>query len=60
MFLHHFVDPDPRVEIFEKEWATGKGGIDFEMANLGTSAHLHWGLKKISCRFFTVLLMAKK
>ena len=31
MFLYHFVDPEPRVKIFEKEGATKKGGIDLEM-----------------------------
>ena len=30
MFLDHFVHPDLRVEIFEKEEVTDKGGIAYE------------------------------
>ena len=26
------------------------GGADFEIGDIGTSAHLHWRLKKIPCR----------
>ena len=33
MFLYHFIDPDLRVEIFERERVTKKGRIDFEMGN---------------------------
>ena len=33
MFLYQFVDPDPNVEIFEKEGAPENGGIDREMRN---------------------------
>ena len=33
MFRQHFVDPDPRVEIFEKEGATEKESSDLEMGD---------------------------
>ena len=34
MFIYHFVDPYIVVEIFiEKEGATEKGGIDFEIGD---------------------------
>ena len=47
MFLNCFVDPHLRVEIFfEREEAAENGGIDFEKWDIGTSTHLHWGLKK--------------
>ena len=36
-------------KIFEKESKTEKGGIDFEIVDLGTFTHLHCWLKKISC-----------
>ena len=53
IFVYHFVDFDLRVEIFfKKEWAGENGGVDFEIVDIGTSAHLHWRLKKISCRAF--------
>ena len=63
MFLYHFIDPDLRVEIFEIERVTKKGRIDFEMGNWDICTHLHWGLKKISCRFclfFCLFLRGKK
>ena len=51
MFVYHFVDPDLRIEIFfQKEGATENGGIDFEIGDIGTSAHLYCRLKKNSCR----------
>ena len=51
MFVYHFVDSDLRVEIFlEKEETTENGSIDFEIGDIGTSAHLYRRLKKISCR----------
>ena len=51
MFIYHIVDPDLRVEIFfEKEGTAKNGGVDFEVGDIGTSAHLYWRLKKISCR----------
>ena len=31
MFLYHFFDSDSRFEVFEKEWATEKEGIDIEI-----------------------------
>ena len=50
MFIYHFVDPDLRVEIFfEKEGAAENRSIDFEIRHIGTSAHLYWRLKSISC-----------
>ena len=40
MFICYFVDPDLRVEIiFGKERTAESGGIDFEIADLDTSAH---------------------
>ena len=40
MFIYHFVDPDPRVEIiFRKEGTAMNGDIDFEIGDIGTSAH---------------------
>ena len=51
MFVYHFVDPDLRVrEGPEKEGAAKKCGFNFEIGNTSTYAHLHWRLKKISCR----------
>ena len=49
MFVYHFVDPDMRVDIlFKKEEAPGNGSVDFEIGDIGTSAHLYWKLNKIS------------
>ena len=43
MFVSHFVDPDLRMEIFFKKEGTLKnGGINFEVGDIGTSAHLYW------------------
>ena len=40
MFVYYFVDPDLRVEIiFRKERTAESGGIDFEIVDMGTSAH---------------------
>ena len=51
VFVFHFVDPDLWIEkFFEKDEAVENGGVDFEIGDVGTSAHLHWRLKKISCR----------
>ena len=49
--INYFVDPDLREQIlFEKEEATENGCIDFEIGGIGTSKHLYWRLKKITCR----------
>lgn len=38
-----FLDPDCEVKIlFKKEEATEKGGVDFEIEDRDTSAHLYW------------------
>ena len=51
MFAYHFVDPDLRVEIFfQKEGTAENGVLDYEIGDIGTSAHLYWRLKKISSR----------
>ena len=43
-----FVGPDLKVEvIFRKEGTTENDGIDFEIGDIGTSAHCYWRLKKI-------------
>ena len=40
MFVCHFVDLDLRVEVFfKKEGTAENGGIDFELGDIGTSAH---------------------
>ena len=47
----NFVDPELRFDIFfEKERAAENGHVDFDVRDIGTSAHLYWWLKKISCR----------
>ena len=49
MSVYHFVDPDMRVDIlFKKEEAAENGSVDFEIGDVGTSAHLYWKLNKIS------------
>ena len=51
MFVYHFVDPGWRVfVIFRKERTAENEEIDFEIGDIGTSAHLYWRLKRISCR----------
>ena len=51
MFTYHFVDPDLRVEIFFKTMGAAENEcVDFEIEDIGTSTHLYWKLKKISCR----------
>ena len=51
MFVYHFVDPDLRVEIiFRKEVTAENGGTDFEIGDIGTSAHCYWRLKNLSSR----------
>ena len=45
MSVYYFVDPNLELDIFfEKEGATEKWGVDFEIWICGTSAHLHWRL----------------
>ena len=40
IFMYHFVNPDPRVEIiFRKERTTENRGIDFEIKDIDTFAH---------------------
>ena len=42
MFVYHFCDLDLRAEIFfQKEWAEENGGVDIEIGDIGTSAHLY-------------------
>ena len=42
MSIYHFVDPDPRVEtFFEKDEPAENGGVDFEIRDIVTSAHLY-------------------
>ena len=63
MFVYNFVDLELRVEtFFKKEGAVKNGGIDFEIGEIGTSAHLYWRLKKVSWRawgFFIIFLVTK-
>ena len=41
MFVSHFIDSDLRVEIFfENKEVIENGGVDFEIRDIGTSAHL--------------------
>ena len=50
-FVYHFVDLDLRFDIFfEKEWIAENRGVDIKIGDIGTSGHLYWRLKKISCR----------
>ena len=42
MFIHHFADPDLRVgTFFEKDEAAENMGVDFEIGEISTSAHLY-------------------
>ena len=42
MFAYHFVDPGLKVEqFFGKDGAVENGGVDFEIGDIGTSAHLY-------------------
>ena len=63
-FVYHFVDPDLRIEtLFKKDETTENRGVDFEIGDIGTSAHLYWRSKKISCRaclFSYCFLVPKK
>ena len=63
MFVYNFVDLELRVEtFFKKEGAVKNGGVDFEIGEIGTSAHLYWRLKKVSWRawgFFIIFLVTK-
>ena len=61
MLINHFIDPDLKVEIiFSKEGTAENWGIDFEIRDIGTSAHSYWRLKKIHatllCFFITFLV----
>ena len=48
IFVYHFVDPDLKVEVISRKEGTAEnGGIDFEIGDIGTSAHWYWRLKKI-------------
>ena len=43
MFVYHFIDPDLRVEIiFRKKTTAENGEIDFEIVDIGTSAHWYY------------------
>ena len=45
MFVYYFVDPDLRVEIiFRKEGTTESGDIDFEIVDIGISAHWYYSI----------------
>ena len=63
--VSHFVNPDLRVEIFfKKEGKVGNGGTHSEIGDIGTSAHLYWGLNQLTCKdgllcFFIVSLVTK-
>ena len=47
IFVYHFFDPDLKVEVISrKEGVAENGGIDFEIGDIGTSAHWYWRLKK--------------
>ena len=63
MFVYNFVDLELRVEtFFKKEGTVENGGVDFDIGEIGTSAHLYWRLKKVSCRawdFFIIFLVTK-
>ena len=52
MFVYHCFDPDLRIELlFKIEMVAENGGdVDFEIGDIGTSAHLYCTFKKISCR----------
>ena len=51
MFVHHFVDPDLRVEtFFETDGAAENGGVDFEIEDIGTSTRLTLEVEENSCR----------
>ena len=58
LFVDHFVDPGLKVEVvFRKEGTAGNGGTDFEIGDIGTSAHWYWMLKKIAFKsLFTPLI----
>ena len=51
IFVYHFADSDMRVEIiFRKKGTAENGDIDFEIGDIGSSAHWYWRLKKNSWR----------
>ena len=43
---------------FDKEGAAEKEGVDFDIGDQGTSAHLHWGWR--ACLLFYCFLITKK
>ena len=48
ILVYRFVNPDLIIEIFfEKDGAGENGGLDFQIGDIDTSAHLYWRLKKI-------------
>ena len=47
IFVYHFLDRDLRVEIISRKEGTAENrGTDFEIWDVGTSAHWFWRLKK--------------
>ena len=64
MLVYHFLDPDLRVKIFfKKDEAAENGGVDFEVGDIGTSAHLCSRLKRFHADpvcFLIILLVTKK
>ena len=45
MFVYHFDDPDPSIEIvFRKEGTIENARIDFEIVDIDTSAHWYWSI----------------
>ena len=61
IYVYLFVDPDWGLRYSSKKrGAAEKEGIYFEIRDIDTSAHLHWGLKKIHAKpvwIFIVLLV---
>ena len=52
MIVYHFVDPDLRVEtFFEKDETAENGGLDFEIRDIGTSAHFKFH-RELVCFFW--------
>ena len=42
MFVYHFEDPDLKIETFFEKGETGEnGGVNFEIGDISTSAHLY-------------------
>ena len=59
MFVSRFVDPDLRVEIFfGKKGAAENGGVDFEIGDIGNSAHLCGGWRIFQAKpIFSALIL---